>query len=244
LSRLRDSRLNIFTFKHSGHVSKLRNIGLQKAAGKYIAFLDSDDEWHKDHLINQVKYLDEDNSLGFVFSDVVVYDNEVLVHKGVYGSDDLSLVRGNFFSKVISGQLILLPSTLLFRRECLEKCGFLNENFLTGEFEFIARMAYSFNGARCFYPPVKINRHADNYSKICEVQSFREVLQTMNQFYTKRMISKILYKERSLEFHYKLGFKFWECKKYFNAVREFLTCYRLKPVNWKIIIKNIKQLLY
>ncbi len=145
---------------------------------------------------------------------------------------------------MISGQIILLPaSTLLFRRDCLAKSGLFNEDFITGEYDFIARLVYQFNGARCQLPPVHIRRHSDNNSKIWEVENYQEVLHTTDQFYTAGMISKSLFKERSLEFHYKLGFKFWEQKKYLTAVKEFINCYMLKPVHLKTVIKNINQLL-
>ncbi len=84
LSSFKDSRLKFFTFQHSGHVAKLRNIGLQKSAGEYIAFLDSDDLWHKNHLFSQVNNLEEDTTIGYIFSDIEVYENQDLVHKGIY----------------------------------------------------------------------------------------------------------------------------------------------------------------
>ncbi len=38
---------------------KARNIGIDKAQGEYIAFLDDDDRWHPDKLATQVKLLNE-----------------------------------------------------------------------------------------------------------------------------------------------------------------------------------------
>ncbi len=35
-----------------------RNIGIDKSKGKYIAFLDDDDEWHKDKILEQVKIME------------------------------------------------------------------------------------------------------------------------------------------------------------------------------------------
>lgn len=54
----KDTRVKIFkTKKNSGVVSVPRNIGISKAKGDYFAFIDSDDLWHRDKLINQINQL-------------------------------------------------------------------------------------------------------------------------------------------------------------------------------------------
>lgn len=46
-----DSRIKIYD-KPNGGVSSARNFGIEMANGKYIAFLDADDEWLNDHIEN------------------------------------------------------------------------------------------------------------------------------------------------------------------------------------------------
>jgi glycosyltransferase involved in cell wall biosynthesis len=244
LARIRDPRLTVLVLEHSGHISNLRNTGLQSTSGKYIAFLDSDDHWVNDHLHTQVNILEKDETLGFVTSDISVYNDQNVIFQGIYGSATSGILKGNFFQKVMSGQLIVpAASALLFRRECLKTTGLIDEKFVTGDFEFSCRLAYHFNGIRCIDPLVSIYRHSENHSDLWELHHYREVLITLNQFYISRKISKDLYKERSFEIHYKMGLKYWQRKKHFNAIKEFLISYRLKPVHWRIIIKNVRKLL-
>ena len=46
---------------NSGGPAKPRNIGINNASGEYIAFLDSDDLWHKDKLLIQLTLMQENN---------------------------------------------------------------------------------------------------------------------------------------------------------------------------------------
>ena len=52
--------------KHIG-VSRTRNIGIKKAKGRYLTFLDSDDIWVRDKLEKQIKYIKE-NNFEFIYS--------------------------------------------------------------------------------------------------------------------------------------------------------------------------------
>lgn len=52
-----------------------RNIGMRMAAGEYISFLDSDDLYYPDKSRLQTGILDSDRSLGFVFSNMSVFDD-------------------------------------------------------------------------------------------------------------------------------------------------------------------------
>ncbi|WP_165021098.1 glycosyltransferase family 2 protein [Dysgonomonas sp. ZJ279] len=49
LSNFQDDRIKVYS-KENGGVSSARNFGIEKAQGKYIAFLDADDYWEEDYL--------------------------------------------------------------------------------------------------------------------------------------------------------------------------------------------------
>ncbi len=55
IASIKDSRFQFLTIERSG-VSRARNIGASVANGSFLAFLDSDDSWHKDKLKKQAAY--------------------------------------------------------------------------------------------------------------------------------------------------------------------------------------------
>lgn len=60
------SKISLVKLTQNGGVANARNVGLQEAKGKYIAFLDSDDIWLKEKLKKQVSYM-EDRALPMTF---------------------------------------------------------------------------------------------------------------------------------------------------------------------------------
>jgi glycosyltransferase involved in cell wall biosynthesis len=64
-----DYRVKLYqTEACSGSPVEPRNIGIEKASGQYIAFLDSDDVWLSDKLENQIKQFDS-KDIGIVYSN-------------------------------------------------------------------------------------------------------------------------------------------------------------------------------
>lgn len=62
-----DARINLLVNPRSGSAARTRNLGIKKAKGDYIAFLDADDIWHKDKLEKTVNFLEKQKSV-FVFT--------------------------------------------------------------------------------------------------------------------------------------------------------------------------------
>lgn len=58
-----DKRVKVFTNEVNSGVSKTRNFGIEKAEGKWIAFLDSDDVWREDKLEKQVALMRDNNAV-------------------------------------------------------------------------------------------------------------------------------------------------------------------------------------
>ena len=53
----KDKRIHLFSLEKNVGAAAARNIALENAQGRYIAFLDSDDVWEPEKLQKQVEYM-------------------------------------------------------------------------------------------------------------------------------------------------------------------------------------------
>jgi glycosyltransferase involved in cell wall biosynthesis len=62
-----DSRFKIINKSESGGAAKARNLGIEQATGRYIAFLDSDDIWLPEKLTEQITFM-KDKDIAFSYT--------------------------------------------------------------------------------------------------------------------------------------------------------------------------------
>ena len=63
IKELNNNKIKFFSTNNNGVIAKSRNIGIQKAKGTYLAFLDSDDWWDPRKLEISLKYLNQGASI-------------------------------------------------------------------------------------------------------------------------------------------------------------------------------------
>jgi glycosyltransferase involved in cell wall biosynthesis len=129
--------------EHAEHknrgVSVSRNLGIEKASGVFVAFLDADDVWLPDKLHEQVDILLSHPEAGMLYGlsrwwyswtgDQESPDRDFVLELGVpSGSllDTNSLLTQFFFTQKAA---IPTPTNILIRREILEKVGGFEERF-------------------------------------------------------------------------------------------------------------------
>jgi teichuronic acid biosynthesis glycosyltransferase TuaG len=94
-----DKRIRYFkTIKNSGVVSVPRNVGLSKAKGKYVAFLDADDYWNLDKLNYQISRI-KNCKLSFTAAN---YQHENSLQKSNFLINYLRIFLQIFFMKRIA----------------------------------------------------------------------------------------------------------------------------------------------
>jgi len=80
----KDQRLRVIRQKNSGTAGGARNSGLKVATGDYICFLDGDDTYHQDKLLEEATLLDQFPTLGLVFHDLKLINQDGDALNGTY----------------------------------------------------------------------------------------------------------------------------------------------------------------
>jgi teichuronic acid biosynthesis glycosyltransferase TuaG len=88
-----DTRIQLIKLNKNSGTGIARNIALQEASGRYIAFLDSDDLWKPEKLSKQIDFM-ETNNLPFTFSfyDLIDEDGKSL-NKRIEAPKNLSFIQ-------------------------------------------------------------------------------------------------------------------------------------------------------
>lgn len=115
------ARLNITLLRHSTNRGggAARNTGITQANAKYIAFLDSDDEWHESKIEQSLDFLKSQPECDVVYSKL----QRVGVQRGVFPARGL-LPGENVMDYLLVNGGSIQTSTMVIKREVYEKCFF------------------------------------------------------------------------------------------------------------------------
>lgn len=126
IKNIHDSRIKIIRLdKNSGLPAVSRNIAIQASTGEFVAFLDHDDIWHKEKLKKQLIHFRELKIVGVASNAVLISDNPYYRECNLAGSK-----RGyaDYEYKDLLNRNFIITSSLIVRRQVLDKSGFFDES--------------------------------------------------------------------------------------------------------------------
>lgn len=104
---------------HAGYPAKARNLGIEKAKGKFLAFCDDDDLWLPDKIEKQIKVFNNNLNLALCCSDRFVIDGQGGVKEGA-GLNWLP-AKKNLSTLLLTN--FITYSSVLIKKEILLKTG-------------------------------------------------------------------------------------------------------------------------
>jgi glycosyltransferase involved in cell wall biosynthesis len=160
------AKLKYFKIENSGGPATPRNVGIQKASGRYIAFVDDDDLWLPQKLEIQVKILDINPDFGLIHSCCEVIDENDNLQNEIVGRPRTPDVKhGDVSMRMIGNWTIMMPTPLL-RKEVVDKVGFFNEKMTpaTEDVEYWSRCSFETKFYYIDEPLARYRIHSNNIS--------------------------------------------------------------------------------
>jgi glycosyltransferase involved in cell wall biosynthesis len=105
-----DPRVRVIALASRSGPSAARNRGIEAAQGRFVAFLDSDDEWLPSKLERQVDEFDREGGFGVVFTGV-------WLRRGSKYEPEVATVEGDAFDAMLSYRGRITTTGLMFDRE-------------------------------------------------------------------------------------------------------------------------------
>jgi len=107
----------IYILKKNGGPASARNLGIEKARGKYLAFLDSDDLWERNKLEIQVHLMEKENAVWSHTGWVQFVNNDISQQAKKYTSGN----NGYYFPMSLVSMNIATPSVIIQRQYIKER---------------------------------------------------------------------------------------------------------------------------
>lgn len=188
-------KLKYYRGDHNVPLGEARNFALEKAQGKFIAFLDCDDLWMPQKLEKQIP-LFLDPEVGLVYSDAIYFNLEGDSHR-LYQSR--RFYTGQCFAQLLTDYFLCMQ-TVIIRKEALSTLAdwFDTEFNLIEEVDLFTRIGYSWKLAMANEPLAKWRVHsssstwkygtqfADEFNVM--LQKFEKVIPKFASEYTREML--------------------------------------------------------
>lgn len=214
-----------------------RNIGIKKAKGEFIAFLDADDLWKKEKLTKSIEFMERNNFDWLCTSMIKVNEEGNKVIKRI--SDDSwvlnaetkeirQLKNGLFFFSSIP----VHTPTIVAKRKCFAKVGLFDERFLIGE-DTDLWLRFEEAGFKGGYvdEPLTIYRYNENsITKGRKVDGLNEHAKVAKKHALILGLEKKVIKNSYAVFLWQIADRYYSDKNYLNTMRYISRSFYYNPM--------------
>jgi glycosyltransferase involved in cell wall biosynthesis len=241
VEKINDNRIRFYKAGRIGVGSKIKNIGMEKAKGELIAFIDSDDLWAPAKLEKQITALQQYPEAGFSLTGGYNFKtiNEPLEY---FYKQREGLKYGNVFIACFKSEIAATTPTLILKKECLQVTGGFKEIKPLSDVDFILSLAHSFNAVILYEPLFYRRLHDTNYSSVnWEKRHYQgiEMIRSYKGSLPSEVVNESLFKS-----HVNFGEHYLLHKESRKAARQFFNAWMNRPFSIVPLKKMGKAVLY
>ena len=155
-----DKRIKVFKSGKFINLYHARNEAIQKAKGKYICFLDTDDYWERNKIEEQVNFLENNRNFDMVYSNFYTIKKD----NTKYIQNNYNLPEGKIVKDLLKKYSIGIL-TACIKKKIFENILFDEKTNIIGDFDFFVKLSCDYN-IGCIQKPLAFYRdHENNLSK-------------------------------------------------------------------------------
>jgi len=229
-----DPRISVFHHEHSCGGAAARNTGIASSGGRYIAFLDDDDEWLPEKLARQVSILANGaNSLGGVCTGHFKVDDK----SGKITEEWIPSQKGNLSREIFESNCLSTTSSLLLKKEVFEDVGLFDEKLKSfQDYDMWVRIAQYYTFDYLKEPLVKYNCHSIQIWTDLKAlsQGVDRILKKHGEHrgVRKRMAGRYLY----------IGIRYCMKEQFQEGRKSFFKAIKVNPIDGEIYFRLVLSL--
>jgi len=235
-----DNRITLYKCPFRQGITGIRNLGLSKASGELIAFIDSDDLWESTKLEKQVQSFTEFPEAGYGMTGGYNFKEKNTPLEFFYKQRD-GIRYENLFISFFKSEVTAITSTLIFKRKSIEKIGNFTEKIVFPDLEFMLRLAHVYKGIILYEPLVFRRIHDSNISTEEWVKGYREGIRMITMH--KNVLPSAVTKKALFRLYMNAGEKYLAYQEKMSAILHFLKAWRHQPLSGLPVRKTSKAIL-
>jgi GT2 family glycosyltransferase len=147
VASFKDPRISLTNFANHGVIAASRNVGIRKAVGTYVAFLDSDDTWFPEKLGECIELIQKNQADAACHDELQVRNGQV-ERTLEYGPEN----RFDYLTMLFHGNCVSTSALVIRRDRLVEANLFSEEKSINTAEDYDLWMRLARNGCKFIFP--------------------------------------------------------------------------------------------